>query len=187
MNKVGKKYIGGFMIKLIEFQEKYYNQYIEMYNEFIENKSDLIPDVLELHCKNQNDYKNILIELANRKSGNHTDIDWYKDGYYYLAFDDEELIGLGCIRNNLTQKGYNIWGNIAYGVRPAKRERGYATEIAKQLLIKAKELQMNEIILCHYEDNVISPKIFNKIGAIYINDTNSTVSNKKIKRYEITV
>lgn len=33
------------MIKLIEFKEENYNEYIKMYNEFIQNKSDLIPDV----------------------------------------------------------------------------------------------------------------------------------------------
>lgn len=44
---------------------------------------------------------------------------------------------------------------------------------------------MKEIILCHYEDNVISPKIFNKIGAKYTNSLDSTVNNKKIKRYKI--
>lgn len=95
-----------------------------MYSEFIENESNLIPDILELECKTQSDYKNILIELNNRKNGKHADIDWYRDSYYFLAFDDNNLIGLGCIRNNLTTKGYEIWGNIAYGVRPSQRKKG---------------------------------------------------------------
>lgn len=175
------------MIELIEFNEKNYNEYIEMYNEFIFNKSDLIPDVLELKCKNEDDFKNILIELANRKNGKHADLDWYKDSYYFLAFDNNVLIGMGCIRNNLTKKGYDVWGNIAYGVRPSQRQKGYGTKIARQLVVKCKELGMKEIILCHYEDNVISPKIFNKIGAKYTNSANSTASDKKIKRYKIAL
>lgn len=172
------------MIKLIEFKEENFNEYMKMYNEFIENKSDLIPDILELECRAQRDYKNILVELVNRKKGKHEDIDWYKDGYYFLAFDDN-LIGIGCIRNNLTKKGYDVWGNIAYGVRPSQRKRGYGTKIAEKLVDKCKELKMKEIILCHYEDNVISPKIFNKIGAKYTNSIDSIVNSKKIKRYSI--
>lgn len=173
------------MIKLIEFKEEDFNKYKNMYSEFIENESDLIPDILELECKTQSDYKNILIELNNRKNGKHEDIDWYRDSYYFLAFDDSNLIGLGCIRNNLTTKGYEIWGNIAYGVRPSQRKKGYGTKIAEQLVYKCKDLQMKEIILCHYEDNVISPKIFNKIGAKYTNSVDSTINDKKIKRYKI--
>lgn len=175
------------MIELIEFKEDNFKDYIEMYNEFIENKSDLIPDVLELKCKTKDDYKKLLIELNNRKNGKHEDIDWYKGSYYFLAFDGNNLIGLGCIRNNLTKKGYEVWGNIAYGVRPSQRRKGYGTKIAEQLLNKCKELRIEEVILCHYEDNIISPKIFNKIGAKYTNSVNSTVNNKKIKRYRITL
>ncbi len=43
------------MIRLIKFKEENFNKYMEMYNEFIKNKSDLIPDVLELNCKTQKD------------------------------------------------------------------------------------------------------------------------------------
>lgn len=173
------------MIKLSEFKEEDFNEYKNMYSEFIENRSDLIPDILELKCITQSDYRNILIELTNRKNGKHGDIDWYRDSYYFLAFDDDNLIGLGCIRNNLTTKGYEVWGNIAYGVRPSQRKKGYGTKIAEQLVYKCKELKMKEIILCHYEDNIISPKIFNKIGAKYTNSVDSTVNDKKIKRYKI--
>lgn len=173
------------MIKLTKFKEENYTEYLEMYNEFIKHKSDLIPDVLELECKNEQDYKNILVEISNRENGKHEDLDWYKDSYYFLAFDDDELIGIACIRNNLTKRGYDVWGNIAYGVRPLKRKKGYATKIAEELVHKCKELGMKEVILCHYEDNIISPKIFNKIGAKYANTTGSTVNDKKIKRYKI--
>ena len=175
------------MVKLVEFKEENFKDYIKLYNEFIESKSDLIPDVLELKCNNIDDYKNILVELENRKNGKHEDIDWYRDGHYFLAYDEDMLIGIGCIRNNLTKKGYDIWGNIAYGVRPSERKKGYGTKIAKNLIEKCKDIGIEEIILCHYEDNVISPKIFMKIGAKYVNSITSTVSNKNIKRYNIVI
>lgn len=175
------------MIKLIEFRKEDFNEYIKLYNEFIENKSDLIPDILELRCDTIDEYENLLIELENRKNGNHLDIDWYKDSYYFLAYDDKKLVGIGCIRNNLTKKGYDIWGNIAYGVRPSERKKGYGVKIAEQLVEKCRNLGIKEIILCHYEDNIISPKIFKKIGAKYVNSIDSTVSSKKIKRYNIII
>ena len=173
-------------LHLEEFKEENCNDYIELYKEFIENNSDLIPDVLEIKCEDVKDYDALLKEIENRKEGNHSDLDWYFDGHYYLAYDNKDLIGLGCIRNNLTPKGYEIWGNIAYGVRPSKRKNGYGTQIAKMLVEEARKLNINEIILCHYESNMISPKIFNKIGAKYVNTVLSPYSNKNVLRYIIS-
>lgn len=173
------------MIELRELKNDDYEAYQEMYQEFIQAKSDLIPDVLELPCETKLDYANILEELQKRRNGEHEDLDWYENAYYFLAWDNNTAVGVGCIRHNLTQKGYEIWGNIAYGVRPSKRRKGYATQIAEKLIEKCASLNMKEVILCHYEDNIISPKIFQKIGASYTNDTISTVSDKKIKRYQI--
>ena len=82
-------------------------------------------------------------------------------------------------------KGYDIWGNIAYGVRPTKRKKGYGTKIAKMLVGEARKINIGEIIVCHYELNEISPIIFKKIGAQYINTILSPYSKKKILRYNI--
>lgn len=168
-----------------EFKKEKYKDYFEMYKDFMKYNSDLVPDILELKCENEEDYNKILEEIDKRLTGNHDDIDWYFDGHYYLVYDDNELIGLGCIRNNLTQKGYDIWGNIAYGVRPTKRKNGYGTQIAKMLVEEAQKMNIEEIILCHYESNKISPKIFKKLGAKYINTSVSPYSNKRILRYRI--
>ena len=175
------------MIKLEFFQKEYCDEYIKMYNEFVNNNSDLVPDILEIKCTNNQEYQNLLNIIKSKEAGIHDDTDWYKEGYYFLAFDKTKLIGLGCIRNELTKKGYDIWGNIAYGVRPSERKKGYGTLIANELVQKSKELGITEIILCHYEDNKISPKIFKKIGAEFINEIISPYTNKKIKRYNIVV
>ena len=47
------------MIELKELQEVDYEAYLEMYQEFIQTKSDLITDVLELSCETENDYTSI--------------------------------------------------------------------------------------------------------------------------------
>lgn len=170
---------------LKEFSEENSTDYIALYKEFIQYNSDLVPDILDIKCENNDDYHNLLKEIENRRNGNHIDKDWYHDGYYYLAYDNNELIGLGCIRNNLTEKAYEIWGNIAYGIRPTKRKMGYGTKIAMLLVDEAKGMGIKDIILCHYETNEISPKIFNKIGAKYLNTVISPYSGKTVLRYII--
>lgn len=173
------------MLQLKNFNRENYKDYQDLYNEFILFNSDLIPDVLELSCESIEDYENILSELNHRLNGNHEDSDWYKDGHYYLVYDNNKLIGLGCIRNNLTQKGFDIWGNIAYGVRPSERKKGYATKILKELIKISKELGIECIIVCHYEENEITPKILKKVKAKYLNEIVSPYSNKLVKRYQV--
>lgn len=173
------------MLKLKPFTTQDYKNYQALYNEFISFKSDLVPDVLELPCMNEEDYENILKELENRLHGHHEDSDWYLEGHYYLVYEDENLIGLGCIRNKLTQKGFDIWGHIAYGVRPTERKKGYATQILTELIAISQELGIEKIIVCHYEENKITPKILKKINALYLNEIVSPYSKKLVKRYQV--
>ena len=53
------------------------------------------------------------------------------------------------------------------------------------LVEEARKMNIEEIILCHYESNEISPINFKKIGAQYINTILSPYSKKKILRYNI--
>ena len=62
-------------------------------------------------------------------------------------------------KKQLNKKGYDIYGNIAYGVRPTKRKKGYGTQIARILVEEARKMNIEVIILCHYESNKISPKM----------------------------
>ena len=171
------------MLRLEEFTKERYKDYKELYDEFINNNSDLVPDVLELKCDNEEDYDKILKELENRKNGNHADADWYFDGHYYMAYDEDRLVGLGCIRNNLTPKAEEVWGHIAAGVRPSERKKGYATQMVELLLDEAGKLGIEDAILCHYEQNQISPKILSRLGIELLNKTTSEYSGKTIYRY----
>ena len=58
-----------------EFKKGKFKDYIELYKDFIKYNSDLIPDILELKCENEEDYNKILMEIDNRLTGNHEDID----------------------------------------------------------------------------------------------------------------
>jgi predicted acetyltransferase len=159
-----------------------------MLKEWKEGSHDLIPDILEIECKNSKDFELVCKEVNNRANGKHEDLDWYKNCYYFLVFNENnKLIGVAAIRDNLTELGKNIWGNIAYGVTPSERRKGYATQIAMLLLKECKKLEMNEVIMCHYIENEISPKIFEKIGAHFDKMVKSEYSGRIIKRYVVKI
>ncbi len=173
------------MIALKELEKENALEYIDMYNEYMSSNEPLIPDILELKCQTVDEYLDLLKEIAKRKNGQHQDLDWYEDGHYYLAYDQDKLIGLGCIRNKLTRKGYDIWGHIACSVRPSKRNQKYGTELVQRLIEESANLGIQEVILCHFNDNLITPKMLKKLGAHYLNDIVSPYSHKLVKRYHI--
>ncbi len=171
------------MLTLINPTIKDQDQYLEMIKEWIEDGSYLCPDILEDKTTTKNDYKILLQRIENTKKGIHNDLDWYQFGHYLFLKEENEIIGVIAIRENLTELGENIWGNIALGIRPSKRKQGYAKKGLKLAIEKCKELKISPIIACHYIENNISPKLITACGGKYTNTVHSTFSNKEIKRY----
>jgi len=83
-----------------------------------------------------------------------------------LCFDEEELIGLLSVRYDLEDKIRNIYGDIGYGVRPSKRNKGYATKMLEFGLNRCKEEGMHKVIVGCYKDNIASSSVIMKNGGV---------------------
>lgn len=174
------------MLRFEKIDDKYCNQYIEMLQEWKASNTSLTPDILEIPCNNEIEYRNIVLTAKNATIGMHEDRDWYEICNYYLVVNDQDkLIGITAIRSNLTQLGKDTLGNIAYGIRPTERRKGYAKAVANMLVNKCRELGMNEIVACHYIENDASKRVLESAGAIPTGVLTSEYSGKKIKRYII--
>ncbi len=93
------------------------------------------------------------------------------------------LIGMGEIRHNLKPLGIKTIGHIACGIRPSKRQQGYALKSTECMIEKLKEDGVDEVVLCHYSENNISPKIIKKLDFKFRDSVISKVSKKEIKCY----
>ena len=136
-----------------------------MLQEWKESNTSLTPDILEIPCNNEIEYRNIVLTAKNAAVGMHEDRDWYEKCNYYLVVNDQDkLIGITAVRSNLTQLGKDTLGNIAYGIRPSERRKGYATEILRQICLVAKEHGLKQLQLSVEKDNVASIKTIEKNG-----------------------
>lgn len=53
---------------------------------------------------------------------------------------------------------WSDFGNCGYSVRPSERQKGYATEMLRQLLAVAKDAGLQEVHLATKQNNIFSVK-----------------------------
>ena len=74
------------------------------------------------------------------------------------------MVGRASIRHELNADLAFRDGHIGYGVRPAFRRRGYATEILRQSLIIARSYGTGPVLLTCDDDNVASAAVIETCG-----------------------
>lgn len=176
------------MIKLVKPSLEYKDKYIEMIQEWQQFGGPYVPCIIDYDCSNpidELDYDSMLKVVDDYSKGKvfDYDVDYFESSDFYFLFDDEDLIGMGEIRHNLKPLGLNTIGHIACGIRPSKRKLGYALKTTECMIEKLKEDGIDEIVLCHYSENNISPKIINKLDFNFRDSVISEVSKKEIKCY----
>jgi len=85
---------------------------------------------------------------------------------FLLAFAGRELIGRVSIRHTLNDYLLQVGGHIGYGVRPAFRRRGYATEILRQALVIVGELGVDKALVTCDDDNIASARTIEHCGGV---------------------
>jgi predicted acetyltransferase len=85
---------------------------------------------------------------------------------FLLAVVDGEIVGRVSIRHALNDRLSVIGGHIGYGVRPAYRRRGHATEILRQSLAIARGLGLDRVLLTCDDSNDASARTIESCGGV---------------------
>jgi predicted acetyltransferase len=80
-----------------------------------------------------------------------------------------ELVGRVSIRHELNDWLRRVGGHIGYGVRPAHRRRGYATEILRQSLIVARAVGVDRALVSCDDANIASARTIERCGGVLEN------------------
>lgn len=82
---------------------------------------------------------------------------------YWLIIDDKP-VGMGKLRLYLNENLKKIGGQTGYSIRLTEREKSYGNIILRELLKKAKEKGIFEVLLTCNEDNIPSRKVIESNG-----------------------
>lgn len=86
---------------------------------------------------------------------------------FLVADVDGALVGRTSIRHELNDFLAFEGGHIGYGVLPAHRRRGYATEILRQSLVIARSHGIDRVLVTCDDDNVGSAAAIERNGGVF--------------------
>ena len=105
----------------------------------------------------------------------------------YIALNDENtVVGVIQLREALTPWLEKFGGHIGYAVHPHYRKKGYASEMLQQVLNKARQMKLKEVLITCTEGNIGSEKTILKCGGVYINSLKNDNCETK-KRFVISL
>lgn len=153
-------------ILLIYPNEDMESDVIDFKNEFFENNEKVINGSFKLDNEKYS-YKEWLQVIKN-----NLDKDKYnpKFGLSHTLFaikTDGTIVGIINLRNTITDF-YKDSGHIGYSVRPKERNRGYATEMLKQVIKIAKKEELKEVYLVCKKNNEASRKTIYRNFGIFV-------------------
>lgn len=95
------------------------------------------------------------------------------------------IVGRTSIRHRLNESLLREGGHIGYGVLPAHRRRGYATEILRQSLVILRSLGIDRVLVTCDDDNLGSIKAIEACGGVLKDVGEAESRPAKIRRYWI--
>ncbi len=94
-----------------------------------------------------------------------------------------DLVGRVSVRHELNDWLSSFGGHIGYGVRPAYRRRGYATEILRQALGYARGVGVTSALVTCDADNVGSWTVIERCGGVFERLAPGPPGHGPIRRY----
>ena len=88
----------------------------------------------------------------------------------FWLYVDGAPAGMGKIRHELNEFSRLVGGNIGYAIDPLMRGRGLGTEILRQLLAKASEMGIGEVLLTIDKDNPSSKAVAESNGCFVVGE-----------------
>ena len=157
------------------------DSYRALVADFVERGEKLVPFVLGF---DHGDFGAMLAKLHDCSRGVGVPPGFVAHSTFWLVHDGV-VVGVANIRHALTPDLRREGGHIGYGVRPAARRRGFATEILRQSLRRAGTLGIDEALVTCGKANVASAKTILRNGGRLVAEEFLSERGEVVQRWHI--
>lgn len=120
-----------------------------------------------VHDMTFNQFKEWLIQQDHWKNSIDLPEGFVEQSIFWL-YDDDIPVGFGKIRHRLTDSSRINGGNIGYAINNRFRGKGYGKLLLKLLLLEARKMKIDELLLTVDNGNEASKRIVEENGGILI-------------------
>lgn len=110
------------------------------------------------------EFPDYLREQIDMAQGIGLDLSRYVPQTRYWLITDGKPVGMGKLRHYLNDNLKIEGGHIGYSIRPSERGKGYGNLILQELLKKARQKEIEEVLITCREDNIRSRKVIEHNG-----------------------
>ncbi len=174
----------GHELRLEEPNASLRDSYRGLVREFIEAGEHIVPFPLSFP---HDDFPKLLERLSACARGEGLEPGFVPHSTYWLVLDGREVVGVSNLRHRLTEKLRREGGHIGYGVRPSARGRGFATELLRQTLGRARALGLSEVLITCSKANDPSVRTILRNGGVLASEEFLPECGEVYQRYWISL
>jgi predicted acetyltransferase len=174
------------VVASLQFEEPHAglrDSYRELVNEFRRAGEKLVPFPLAFP---NDDFGAYLERLEACKRGEGDAASFVPHTTYWLV-ERGVVVGVANMRHRLTDALRREGGHIGYGVRPTARGRGFAHDLLRGALARARLRGLSEVLLTCGKDNVASVKTIVGGGGELVSEEYFAERGEVVQRYVIVL
>ncbi len=163
---------------------EYAEQIMEYRREFLEKGSEMDGTGGLRKCKSAEDWLTQVEQM--RRPENRPKQHAAATQYIAVRESDNQLIGMIQLRHHIDNPVLSMFGgHIGYSVRPCERRKGYAKEMLRQCLEKARERGLYWVMVSCAEGNLGSEKTILANGGVFQREIFVPEENETVKVFWI--